>query len=390
MNNSIELTQFDTSLVKVPPMAVFFEFRDQLDIDQLYVSILKTLKLFPTFSAKFLGDGEYSLCYILDYFGFHFSKSLDKKLSSSPHRNTDLKNLSVLGFPRTTEQPVLNIFVIHKANGTQLTINLSHGVADGASLKLFTFQLFSFLKNKGVQITPLSQKKIHLEESDKELNTQVSYKSHLVNLENCSFRSGYFNEFIIPFDKVKTLYQKMCSSKNAEDLKLHDVVSSLLLKRLAPHLSYNNEEINLIIPVDVRNLYSSLNSYYIGNGFVEAFYSWKLQDFLLIDTVDLAVQIHQVINKFSDVKFLNSKLEMGQNGLSFEKFNKREIHDFAYDEFVALTSLGRANSLLSISDSTRIGIIADNSYNIAVFRINCDYVINITSSQQLPNLALLD
>jgi hypothetical protein len=370
-------------------MAVFFEFRDQLNIDQLYISILKTLKLFPTFSAKFIGDGEYFLCYIPDYFGFNFSISLDKKLSSSPHRNTDFKSLSVLGFPRTIDQPVLNIFVIHKANGTQLTINLSHGVADGTSLKLFTFQLFSFLKNKGIQITPLPQKKIYLEKSDKQLNTQVNYKNHLVNLENFSFRSGYFNEFIIPFDRIKSLYKEMYLSKDAEDLKLHDVISSLLLKCLATHLSYNNKEINLIIPVDVRNLYGSLNSYYVGNGFAEAFCSWKIQEFLSIDSVDLALQIRQVINKFSDVNFLKSKLEMKQNGLSFEKFNKGEIHDFAYDEFIALTSLGRSNSLLSISDSTRIGVIADNSYNIAVFRINCDYVINITSPQQLPNLALL-
>ena len=202
MKNLVKLTQFDKSLVRVPPIAVFFEFGEQLDVDQLYASVLRTLKLFPTFSAKFIYDGEFYLRYIPNYFGFKVFKSLEKNFFLSSHINTEIKDLCVLGVPNVIEQPVLNIFVTQKANGAQLTINLSHGVADGASLKLFVFQLFSFFKKKNIQIVPFCQKKIHLDESDEIIDTQST-------IEKYSFRNGYFNEIIIPFAKVKNIYKEI-------------------------------------------------------------------------------------------------------------------------------------------------------------------------------------
>ncbi|MBG1261430.1 acyltransferase [Nostoc commune] len=391
MKNTIRLTQFDANLVHVPPIAIFFEFRKQIDIDQLYVSILKTLKLFPTFSARFLDDGEYFLCYVPDYFGFTVLESSDSQLSSSLHRNTTFESLKILGIPATIEQPVLNIFLVQKANGSQLTINLSHGVGDGASLKFFTIQLFCFLKKQDSHIIPSSQRNFNLEEFNKTIDSQLTYKNHQVVLRDCSFRSGYFNEFILSFDKIKNIYQQMCLDIYIEkgSLKLHDALASFLLKSLISSLNYNNEEINVLIPIDIRNLFYPLDSYYIGNGFIEAFYSWKYEELLSLDKVKLAMQIRQTLRKFSDPMFINNKVKMAETGLNLQEFNKEEVYSFAYDEFIGLTSLGRLDSILSLSGSEKIGIIADNSYSIATFRINRDYIINIASPQKLPTHDLL-
>lgn len=196
---------------------------------------------------------------------------------------------------------LLFISVLQFSNGTALIPKMSHLAGDGYSYFYFLMFLSSLVSTKSIfkklayhyAYKPLPARTVL-----KEFRFQHQFKDYPRISDNLNL------EYVKLSKKQIRQHIKNCSAHNQITVSTNDIICGYILKKFAD-LNIYKDEIELTIPVDIRNRIKEYGPKYFGNGllFSNNFYSISEIKNLTVD--ELAIEIRKSASEINTANYMD-------------------------------------------------------------------------------------